>query len=307
MPANSGNPSETRMNLAGAYLFDTWHIDERLQLTGGARVDTVDVDYQLTTVATGDVSRLDASDTMLSWRAGVVFKPQRAGSIYVGYGTSFNPSVDAAATGAALSTSETAANNPNLDPEETRNLEIGTKWDLVGSRLSLNGALFRTDKVNARTRNASNEPFVLEGEQTVRGVEVGVSGTLTSRWTALLSYALMDSEITASANDAEEGGNLALVPESTFSAWTTYRLPREVTVGGGVQYMDAVYRNTLNTQRVPSYWLTNALVSYGVNSHLTLRLNAQNLTDEQYVDRVGGGHYIPGPRRQVTLSADVGF
>ena len=71
--------------------------------------------------------------------------------------------------------------------------------------------------------------------------------------------------------------------------------------------MDAVYRNTLNTQRVPSYWLTTALVSYGVNRHLTLRLNAQNLTDEQYVDRVGGGHYIPGPRRQVTLSADVGF
>jgi len=33
----------------------------------------------------------------------------------------------------------------------------------------------------------------------------------------------------------------------------------------------------------------------------------QNLADVQYVDRVGGGHYIPGPRRQVLLNADFRF
>ena len=33
----------------------------------------------------------------------------------------------------------------------------------------------------------------------------------------------------------------------------------------------------------------------------------QNLTDEVYVDRIGGGHYIPGPRRQVMLTTDVKF
>jgi catecholate siderophore receptor len=44
-----------------------------------------------------------------------------------------------------------------------------------------------------------------------------------------------------------------------------------------------------------------------VNEHLTLRFNAQNLADVQYVDRVGGGHYIPGPRRQGLLSADFRF
>jgi catecholate siderophore receptor len=38
---------------------------------------------------------------MVSWRAGVVFKPADDGSVYVGYGTSFNPAVDAASTGAA--------------------------------------------------------------------------------------------------------------------------------------------------------------------------------------------------------------
>ena len=62
-----------------------------------------------------------------------------------------------------------------------------------------------------------------------------------------------------------------------------------------------VFRNATNTAEVPSYWLLNALASYEVNQHLTLRLNANNLTDERYIDRVGGGHYIPGPGRSVQL------
>jgi catecholate siderophore receptor len=307
MPANAGNPSETRLDMAGAYLFDTVSVGARWQITGGARVDVVDVDYRLTTLATGDVSRIDASDAMLSWRGGVVFKPRPTGSLYAGYGTSFNPSVDAASTGAALSTSPNAANNPNLEPEESRNYEVGTKWDLLRSRLSVNGAVFRTEKVNARTRNATSDPFVLSGRQTVQGVELGISGNLTDRWTALVAYAYMDSEIAASAAENEEGNNLTLTPKSTFNLWTTFALPWDLTVGGGAQYMDAVFRNTTNTTAVPSYWLVNALASYPVNERLTLRLNGQNLADTQYVDRVGGGHYIPGPRRQVLLNADFRF
>jgi catecholate siderophore receptor len=307
MPANSGNPSETNLDMVGVYAFDTVSLGRQWQFSGGARWDSVDIDYALTTLATGDVTRIEGSDSMLSWRAGVVFKPRVEGSIYFGYGTSFNPSVDAASTGAALSTASNAANNPNLDPEETRNIEVGTKWDAMGGRLALNGAFFRTEKVNARTRNANNDPFILSGRQRVEGVELGVSGNITDRWSALLGYAFMDSEIVASANADEEGSYLTLTPKSTFSLWTTYALPWKVTAGGGVQFMDVVFRNTTNTTSVPSYWLFNSLVSYAVNENLTLRLNGQNLGNKEYVDRVGGGHYIPGPRRQVLLNADIGF
>lgn len=307
MPANAGNPSETRLNQAGVYLFDTLSLGSRWQVTGGLRWDSVDVDYSLTTLATGVVDAIESSDSMVSWRGGVVYKPRPTGSVYFGYGTSFNPAVDAATTGAALSTAATAANNPNLDPEETRNYEVGTKWDLLRNRLSLNGAIFRTEKVNARTRNATSDPFVLAGKQRVSGVELGASGNITDRWTALAAYAYMSSEIEASANAAEEGFNLTLTPKSTLNLWTTFTLPLNVTVGGGAQYMDAVFRNTTNTTSVPSYWLVNTLVSYGLNEHLTLRLNGQNLGDKEYVDRVGGGHYIPGPTRQVLLNLDVRY
>jgi catecholate siderophore receptor len=307
MPSNTGNPSDTRLGQAGVYVFDTVNLGPQWQVTGGARMDVVDVDYSQTTLATGDLTRIQTSDSMVSWRGGVVYKPRPAGSVYFGYGTSFNPAVDAAATGAALSTAETAANNPSLEPEESRNYEVGTKWDVMRNRLSVTGAVFRTEKVNARTRNATSDPFVLAGRQTVQGVELGLSGSITDRWTALASYAFMHSDIARSANAAEEGNNLTLTPEATFSLWTTFSLPWDITVGGGAQYMDAVFRNTTNTTSVPSYWLVNTMASYKLNEGLTLRLNGQNLADVEYVDRVGGGHYIPGPRRQVIVNADFSF
>lgn len=117
----------------------------------------------------------------------------------------------------------------------------------------------------------------------------------------------MDSEIVATANPTEQSGNLALVPQSSLSLWTSYDSAWRLSAGAGVQYMDNVFRNTANTLEVPGYWLVNAMASYGVNEHLTLRVNGANLGDTRYVDRVGGGHYIPGPRRSVLFTGDIRF
>ena len=40
---------------------------------------------------------------------------------------------------------------------------------------------------------------------------------------------------------------------------------------------------------------------------LTLATSLDALADADYVDRVGGGHFIPGPARQVTATADLHF
>jgi catecholate siderophore receptor len=117
----------------------------------------------------------------------------------------------------------------------------------------------------------------------------------------------MDTEIVSSADPDEVGGDFTRTPRASFNLWTSVALPGEVTVGGGTQYVDTVFRSAGNTLPVPGYWLFNGMASYEVNEQLTLRLNGQNLTDEAYVDRVGGGHYVPGPRRQILLNLDFGF
>jgi catecholate siderophore receptor len=295
----TGAVNDGTADSAAVYAFDTLTLGEKFELTGGLRYDHFAVDYESKS-ATGVVTPFARTDDMLSWRAGAVYKLRPFGSVYAGLGTSFNPSAE----GLSL-----AANNVSLDPEETRSYEVGTKWDLGGRRLSLTAALFRTEKTNARTPgvNPGDPPLVLQGEQTVDGVELGATGSIGSRLSVFAGYAHMRSEIESSTTAAEVGGALPQTPANTFNLWLTLRLPHDVTLGGGTQYMDSVYRNAINTLEVPSYWLLNATAAYEVNAKLTLRFNAYNLADEDYVDRVGGGHYLPGAGRSAILTADVKF
>jgi catecholate siderophore receptor len=297
--ARSGAGTKGVANSTSGYVFDTVQVGPQWEFTGGMRFDRFAVDSHATAVG-GAVTRFARTDNMVSWRGGAVFKPQPTGSIYLGYATAFNPSAE----GLALSAATVL-----LEPETTRNLEIGTKWDVMGARLSLTAAGFRTEKTNARTPgiNPGDPPTVLAGEQVVNGIEVGASGRITGQWSVFSGYAYMRSDIEQSNTAAELGNALALTPEHTLSLWTTYDLPRGVSLGGGANFMDAVFRNATNTTAVPSYWLLNALASYAVNDKLTLRLNGQNLADTEYVDRVGGGHYIPGPGRQIMLTTDFRF
>ncbi len=282
-----------------AYAFDTVKLSEQWQLTGGLRWERFDVDYDSVAV-TGVSTPLSRLDQMPSWRAGAVYKPKPNGSLYAGYATAFNPSAE----GLALTTSTV-----NLEPETSETFEAGTKWDVMRERISLNGAVFHTVKNNARTPgiNPGDPPTVLAGEQIVSGVELGVSGRINRRWTGIVNYSFMHSDIPRSNTVAEIDQSLQLTPENTFYLWSTFDLWRGLRLGGGAQYMDSVFRNAVNTLDVPSYWLLSSLVSYDVNSHLTVRLNGNNLSNAEYVDRTSGGHYIPGSGRAFLVSTNVKF
>ncbi len=309
MPPITGDPSETQLDTIGVYAFDTVTLSEHWELTGGLRWDDVDVDYEQRDLSTNEVTRLAKSEGLLSWHAGAVFKPREDGSIYLAYSASQDPTVDAGGTGAALSDSPTGANNVNLDPEKSRHYELGTKWTLPDVGLSLTAAVFRTEKTNVRTRIERDDPYVLSGEQRIDGIEIGISGNITEQWSAFGGYAYLDSKIESSANPVDVDAVMLQTPEHSLSLWTTYRLPYDLVVGAGAQYIDEVVRSRNATAEniLSSYWLVDAMASYPLTKSITLRLNLTNLTDEFYVDRIGGGHYVPGPGRSGSLTADIRF
>jgi catecholate siderophore receptor len=296
---HSGAKTDATADSLAFYAFDTFALSEKWELTGGLRWDRFDASTESVAVD-GTVTPLGRVDDEWSWRAGVVYKPRLEASIYAGAATSFNPSAE----GLTLSAATVL-----IAPEESRTFEVGTKWDFFGGRLAANAAIFRTEKTNARTpgTDPGDPPTVLEGEQRVDGVELGISGQLAPGWSAFAGIALLDSEILESNVPAEIGNEMPLTPETTWNLWTTYQFPWRLTIGGGVQYMGEVERNALNTLQAPSYTLLEALAEYRFNDLLTLRLNGYNLTDEEYVDRVGGGHYIPGAGRSAVLTAIFGF
>jgi catecholate siderophore receptor len=53
--------------------------------------------------------------------------------------------------------------------------------------------------------------------------------------------------------------------------------------------------------------LRRSTVTSSKSIRFTLRLNGTNLANERYIDRVGGGHFIPGQSRSVALTTAVKF
>ena len=147
--------------------------------------------------------------------------------------------------------------------------------------------------------------FNQDDRQRVNGFTIGSLGQITSRWQVLASFGYLNTR-QISQNAANDGKRLTLTPEFSGSFWSTYDFPRGLTIGGGIRYMDEVFVNAANTIRVPGYALADAMVEYDVNTHLSLRLNINNLTDEVYIKNVNnnGGRFNPGTPRSATRDVE---
>jgi catecholate siderophore receptor len=303
--------AESHLDTIAFYLFDTIKVTDWLEVNGGVRYDHVQGEVRLPNGLAG----FSNNDDIISGRIGLVFKPRENGSIYLGYGTSASPSLDAGVTGVGGGinggTPVQVGNQSiqaSLEPEETQSFELGTKWDVFDERLSLTAALFRVEKTNARTTDPVSGLPVLGGNQEVSGIELGIAGSITKDWQVFAGYSYMDSEVTASGVAAQVGYPVSNVPDHSFNIWTTYNLPHNVQVGFGGQYVGERTNNLGATARTaPGFWTFDAMLSYQVTENIGLRLNVYNLADERYIDRVGGGHFVPGAGRSAALTATIKF
>jgi len=307
-PARTLAVSEGETTTVGAYAFDTVEVSSRVQLSGGIRWDHYDTESRATDVAGVQTTALGGADNLFTGKASILFRVNAQGNVYLAYGTSVTPPGSA---NFALSAQANNQNNPSVKPQESTNLEFGSKWDVAGGRLSLNGAVFHTENKNVIfTVDATAIPPIYNQDdgQIVNGVSMGALGRITDRWDILANLGYLDTE-QQSQNPANDGRRLTLTPAFSTSIWSTYRVSNQLTFGGGIRHTDAVYVNTANTIKVPGYQIVDALAQYAVNSHLSVRLNVNNLTNEVYIRNVNnnGGRYNPGYSRSVMLTTNVGF
>ncbi len=289
------------------YASDAVDLSRRWQVSGAVRVEHYAADFDSLTAA-GVPSVANSSDTLVSGKAGALYRLSATGNLYASIGTTKTPPGTANFT---LSAQPGNQNNPNVQPQESANLEFGGKWDGANGRLSTSAAIFRTVNRNVLfVVDATAIPpiFNQDDEQMVRGVSLGMSGRLTDAWEIFANAAYLDSE-SLSQNSVNNGKRLPLTPEFSGSIWTTYRLPRNLTVGGGIRHTGPVYVNQANTIRVPGYQLIDMVAEYPLNTHLSLRVNASNLGGVTYIRNVNnnGGRYNPGYSRAVLVTTSVQF
>jgi catecholate siderophore receptor len=299
---NPLEPDANATSFAG-YLFDTIKIGERWQFVGGLRWDSFAVEGNnvRTDITPNIFVPIDRTDRILSGRAALVFKPLEIGSVYASFGTSANPSLE----GLLYSPADV-----RLDPEKTQTYEAGTKWDLIDGRLLLSGAVFRVRKTDARTPGVNPGEFTLDGDVRIDGIELSATGNITENWQIFSGYTLLDSEIVRSSvissGIPEQGKELTNTPRNSFNLWTTYRYNR-FFFGGGPRFVGRRFGNNINTRIVDSYWVGDAMMSVRINKHIDLRLNVNNIGDKYYIDRIGGGHIVPGAGRVVLVSSGFSF
>lgn len=326
--AHNGANAHGRTTTSSAYLFDTLAIGADLLLTAGVRADHYRTEYTSASVCGGRGGpacggnppgtvlrnpRLEASDTVLNWKLGALYKVGDTVSLYANYALSQQPP---GGSNFALSSSASSLDNPRLDPQKARTIEAGSKWAFLEDALALNLALFQTDvdnEINTQVLDDAGNP-TQTGSKRVKGVELSAVGRLSENWSLSAGYTHLETSVQEGAAVTADGSTaLSYTPDSAFTAWTRYELPFGLAVGGGVRYSGALRRGTDGAVGTPaftrSYTVYDAVLSWPVNEHLVLRLNAYNLFDKQYVAAINksGYRYTPGTPRTFLLSADLRF
>jgi catecholate siderophore receptor len=306
--------ARTVANGVAAYALDTMKLDEHWQLILGARWDRLHTRYRSVGYSpTGDViatTSIDRTDQAPSYRAALVYKPLAAGTFYLSYGNSFNPSAEGiesmVSSGRALGQA-----NRRLDPENSHAYELGTKWELAGGQVLLSGSIFRIEKTNARVPDPDMPGFnTLGGDQRVDGLEVELVGRLTSFWNLRSGYAHLDSEVARTTPGGPlPGAPLPMTPKHTASVWNEWLLPHGFALGlGAVHVSSRLGQNTASAHLVaPGYTTVDVMAKYTVSRKVRVQLNLNNLTDEYYFDQLHPFHVVPGAGRTALASIELQY
>jgi catecholate siderophore receptor len=282
--------------------------------TQGTNVSATSANGLITGVTYTGVAK--ASWDFFNYQAGLVFKPTKSSSLYVSYATSSTPpgiSGGDQSTSGSVGTGNLATTQ--LDPEDSTSVEFGGKLNLFSDTLALSAAAFKTTRKNAQIQIDAGV-YAQVGETEVKGVELGVSGNVTPKWQVFGGYTYMDSELVRGAyNGVNQGDPLANTPKNTFSMFTTYRVVRKISVGGGAYYVSDSFGGNqggagggANKVYAPAYTRYDAFASWAVNDKVDLQLNVQNLTDKRYILRTNGVHHAdPAPGRQAILTLNVKY
>lgn len=304
--------ARTTADTEAGYLVDEIQLLPEWKAILGTRFDHFDADYFSQTQANpvthagAALLSLNHVDNLPSWRGALTWEPTPNGMIYFSYGTSFNPSAESLSL---------AANTVNLDPEKNETYEVGAKWQFFSQRLLATGALYHTEKTNMRETDPTNSNFqILAGDGVVKGAEIQLAGQVTEKWQITAGYSYNLSEIEKSPQN-DVGHPLANAPKHTASLWTTYTLPYQIEVGGGVNFLSDRWANTTGRavggvnfwELAKGYWTASTMAKMPITEGVSVQLNVNNLFDRNYIDLIHPSHVVPGEGRAALFSLNAKF
>lgn len=271
-------------------------LDRSLLVSAGVRLQRVQSDNH---ASTGTITQ-QYDDHATTPLLGVVFKPWgNTTSLYANY-------IEGLAKGDVAPS--TAANaGAAMAPYRARQVEVGIKVDQ--GDLVTTAALFQIRKASGQL---TDNVYAADGEQTNRGLELGVEGRVGTSARVLAGFTWIDAEVTGSSNPAVSGKQPIGVPRAQATltgewdtAWTGF------SVNAGLAYASRQQVDAANLRSIPSWTRLDAGARWQTTlaeRATTFRLNVRNLTDRSdWVAVSSFGGLVAAAPRTVELSATVDF
>ncbi len=284
-------------NVAAVYVQDQVTLSPMFQAIVGVRIDRFALRFHDNRKSTD----LQRDDQLVSPRAGLVFKPVSALSLYGSYGVSHLPS-------AGDQFSSLTATTRSLAPERFRNYEVGAKWDVL-PQLMFTSALFRLDRTNSSAPDPLNTGVIVQtGAQRSTGAEFGLTGDVTSAWQIAGGFATQRAKITSTTSAAPAGRSVPLVPRHTLSLWNRYQVTSAAGAGLGIVRQASMFASIDNSVTLPAFTRVDGALFLTATPNVRLQLNMENLLNRRYyATSHGNNNILPGVPRSLKLSVTTGL
>ena len=291
-----GNATRTTQSQLGTYVQDQAKLG-RFILTLTGRHDGV-------TTTSGSVANpataTEAVNRAFSGRVGLNYLLTDELVPYFSYASTFAPQLGL-----------TRLNQP-FAPTQGTQIEGGVKFNVPGTNVFLNAAIFDIDQTNVLAPDPVSPLLNIApiGAVNSHGAELEAVANLGPGINVTAAYSHVDIRTTKNPGSPESVG-LALsgVPSNTFRMFATYALPTwselyGLSFGGGIRYAGTSPANDVpNTFRNSTVTLFDAVAAYDfakADSRLQgmrLQVNVTNLLDRTYFTCQAGACYRGQPRQ----------
>ncbi len=294
-----GFNDDSSANQWGIYVQDQIELLPKLKVLLGGRgsfVDSATRDFPSGTL------KNEQSVSGFTPRAGIVFQPFQATSLYFSYAQSFAPNFQSR-----------SRLNEQFEPTLGQSYEGGIKQSLLNNRVFATLALYQLERRNVLVPDPV-DPFTFSiqtGLQRSRGIEVEVNGQVARGLDLNATYAAIEAVVTEDTRPEFIGQRLAGVPRHSGGIYGNYVFDRRglhgLTVGGGVYFASEYFSNLPNRAwRLPGY--ARADLNFGYRrENWRLDVAVKNLNNTRFFETGGFNTMLPQASRHVIASATYAF
>lgn len=307
---------------------DTVDLTDKWTAFAGLRYDKTDLSLRTRDITTGVVTNYGSqNEGMWNSHFGLVYKFLPHANVYAAYGTAADLNGGESDVGNSSGYGGMVTYNGSAagaKPEKTENIELGTKWNLLGEKLLATAAVFQTTKSDVMEgANYNSAGTFNTGKNRVKGIELGLAGNLTDKLSAFAGVAVMKSEILDSFTPANIGKRLSNFADTTASLQLRYQATSQFGIGAAAKYESKKYGGqpdtaagfttsggaTVYSQPLPAYTVIDFFADYRLNKSTKLRLNVGNVFNQDYYTAVyrSGSFTYKGDARNARLTLNYDF